>query len=98
MGQDNSISSLSGGSWKLAPQSDVPESGEQISAAGFSTASWLAAQVPGTVFGSYVLAGKEKDPNFGDNIYQVDVLSTTAIFGIAPTSLFPSPIKADGYG
>ena len=73
-GQENSISFLSGGSWKLAPQSDVPESGEQISATGFSTASWLAAQVPGTVFGSYVLAGKEKDPNFGDNIYQVDVL------------------------
>ncbi len=73
-GQENSISLLSGGSWKLAPQSDVPDSGEQISAAGFSTASWLAAQVPGTVFGSYVLAGKEKDPNFGDNIYQVDVL------------------------
>ena len=73
-GQENSISFLSGGSWKLAPQSDVPESGEQISATGFSTATWLVAQVPGTVFGSYVLAGKEKDPNFGDNIYQVDVL------------------------
>ena len=67
-------SSLNGGHWKLAPQSDVPAPGEQISATGFSTASWLAAQVPGTVFGSYVLAGKEKDPNFGDNIYQVDVL------------------------
>ena len=29
-------------------------------------------QVPGTVFGSYVEAGLEKDPNFGDNIYKVD--------------------------
>ena len=30
------------------------------------------AIVPGTVFNSYVLAGCEKDPNFGDNIQQVD--------------------------
>ncbi len=36
------------------------------------TASWINAQVPGTVFNSYVLAGKEKDPNFGDNIWNVD--------------------------
>ena len=28
--------------------------------------------VPGTVFTSYVAAGREKDPNFGDNIQQVD--------------------------
>ena len=28
--------------------------------------------VPGTVFGAYVLAGREKDPNWGDNIQQVD--------------------------
>lgn len=28
--------------------------------------------VPGTVFGAYVQAGREKDPNWGDNIQQVD--------------------------
>nr|WP_239063671.1 discoidin domain-containing protein [Bacteroides sp. 51] len=33
---------------------------------------WIDAVVPGTVFVSYVEAGLEKDPNFGDNIYQVD--------------------------
>lgn len=33
---------------------------------------WTEATVPGTVFASYVDAGKEKDPNFGDNIHQVD--------------------------
>lgn len=32
----------------------------------------VAAVVPGTTFNSYVVAGKEKDPNFGDNIHQVD--------------------------
>lgn len=32
----------------------------------------IAAVVPGCVFTSYVQAGIEKDPNFGDNIYRVD--------------------------
>ena len=71
-GQDNDVVSLGSGSWKLAPQTDITQTGEQLSTVGFATDSWLTAQVPGTVFGSYVLAGKEKDPNYGDNIYQVD--------------------------
>lgn len=33
---------------------------------------WVDAVVPGCVFASYVAAGLEKDPNFGDNIYKVD--------------------------
>ncbi|MDR1683682.1 MAG: discoidin domain-containing protein [Candidatus Symbiothrix sp.] len=33
---------------------------------------WINARVPATVFVSYVEAGLEKDPNFGDNIHQVD--------------------------
>lgn len=32
----------------------------------------VTAVVPGTVFNSYVVAGREKDPNFGDNIEHVD--------------------------
>jgi hypothetical protein len=70
----NSIASAAGisNAWKLAPQADVSESGEQISTPGYAAASWIDAQVPGTVFNSYVLAGKEKDPNFGDNVWEVD--------------------------
>ena len=64
---------LSGQHWRIAPENDVKASGEQISKADFTPSDWVAAQVPGTVFGAYVLAGKEKDPNFGDNIYQVDL-------------------------
>jgi hypothetical protein len=64
---------LSGKTWKLSPQADAQATGEQISSPGFTADSWLNAQVPGTVFCSYVLAGKEKDPNYGDNIYQVDL-------------------------
>lgn len=45
--------------WKLRAQDD-------------STGNWVDAVVPGSVFASYVQAGVEKDPNYGDNIYQVD--------------------------
>jgi hypothetical protein len=70
----SSIASAAGisNAWKLAPQADVSESGEQIANTGYAAASWIDAQVPGTVFNSYVLAGKEKDPNFGDNVWEVD--------------------------
>jgi len=44
--------------WKLRAQED--------------SGAWVNAVVPGIVFQSYVAAGLEKDPNFGDNIYRVD--------------------------
>lgn len=46
--------------WKVYPAEPV---------AGVDTVSGV---VPGTVFNSYVVAGQEKDPNFGDNIQQVE--------------------------
>lgn len=33
---------------------------------------WIPSTVPGTFFVDFVNAGIEKDPNWGDNIYQVD--------------------------
>ena len=51
--------SLSGGNWKIAPQAETAEPGEQISESGFHSGTWVTAQVPGTVFGSYVTAGLE---------------------------------------
>jgi hypothetical protein len=39
---------------------------------GVNTLNWIKAVVPGTTFASFVAAGQEKDPNFGDNIYKVD--------------------------
>jgi hypothetical protein len=58
--------------WKLTPQSAIGKDSVQLYAYGYNTASWVKAVVPGSVFTSYVEAGLEKDPNFGDNIYQVD--------------------------
>jgi hypothetical protein len=66
------IASLSGKAWRVAPQSEVTASGEQLSAPEYRANTWVPAQVPGTVFGSYVNAHLEKEPTYGDNIYKVD--------------------------
>lgn len=59
--------------WQVKPQADLGEvKGEQISVSGFDMGNSVAGIVPGTVFTSYVEAGKEADPNYGDNIYKVD--------------------------
>ncbi len=48
-------------SWEVCPAGETDGQGE-----------WVPARVPGTVFGAYVEAGLEEDPNFGDNAYRVD--------------------------
>jgi hypothetical protein len=58
--------------WEIKPQADVSFSGNQISLPGFQFTDYVKGIVPGIVFNSYVAAGKEKDPNFSDNIYKVD--------------------------
>ncbi len=58
--------------WKVQPQETVGGDPAALFAPNYNATSWITAQVPGTVFTSYVNAGLEKDPNFGDNIYQVD--------------------------
>ena len=70
--QGGTVVSLSGDAWKVAPQAEVAASGEQISTLGFRADAWVRAQVPGTVFGSYVKDGLEKEPTVGDNIDKVD--------------------------
>jgi hypothetical protein len=64
--------SLNTSLWKVAPQGEVRETGEQLSAPGYAADRWLAAHVPGTAFGDYVLAGLEQDPNFADNVWKVN--------------------------
>lgn len=58
--------------WKLVPQETIGADSVQLYRSGYDTSSWVKAVVPGAVFTSYVEAGVEKDPNFADNIYQVD--------------------------
>lgn len=55
--------------WYLKAQA---EAGNKVSDLAASNQGWTPAVVPGTVFNSFVVAGVEKDPNFGDNIQKVD--------------------------
>ena len=48
--------------WTIQTSAAVKATGETISQAGFSTAGWHAATVPGTVVGALVEEGTFKDP------------------------------------
>ena len=56
--------------WKLKPQSEVDMA--SMLTDEYNASAWVDAVVPGTAFNSYVVAGLEKDPNFGDNIQKVE--------------------------
>lgn len=58
---------LAGGNWQLQRASEVKESGEVLSTAGYEPRQWLTATVPGTVLGSYLKAGALPDINYADN-------------------------------
>lgn len=67
-----SLNSSKDQQWKVKPFAEVGTDADKIKIPGYNTSDWVQAVVPGTVFTSYVAAGLEKDPNFGDNIYKVD--------------------------
>lgn len=56
--------------WKICPADEVRI--DEITKNGYDATGWVDAVVPGTAFNSFVVAGMEKDPNFGDNIHCVD--------------------------
>lgn len=58
--------------WKLKPQAEVLASISDLCTSTYDDSDWVNAIVPGTAFASYVAAGLEEDPNFGDNIHRVD--------------------------
>lgn len=58
--------------WKVKAQDEVGDDPNTLMSSSYNMSDWVTAVVPGTVFGSYVEAGLEADPNFGDNAYNVD--------------------------
>lgn len=58
--------------WRIKAQVEIGKDSLSIYQEGHDCSSWVKAIVPGTVFGSYVEAGLEKDPNYADNAYTVD--------------------------
>ena len=67
-----SLNTVAVGEWKLhvlpADLASLPD----LHKPAADTSGWVPARVPGTVFGSFVAAGLEPDPNFSDNIRHVD--------------------------
>lgn len=57
--------------WKLQSSCEMKSSGREISRSGFVTAGWIQTEVPSTVLGAQVNAGKFKDPYFGMNLRQI---------------------------
>lgn len=58
--------------WKLKPQEEVSVGAQTLCDVSYEDSDWVSAIVPGTAFNAYVVAGLEKDPNFGDNIHLVE--------------------------
>jgi len=58
--------------WHIKAQSEINGDSSAIFTNSYEAKSWVNAKVPGTVFGAFVDAGIEKDPNYADNIYKVD--------------------------
>ena len=57
--------------WTVMPEEEVGKDIRPLIQNGYQHPKAVKAIVPGTVFTSYVTAGLEKDPNFGDNIQKV---------------------------
>lgn len=71
---DNIISLNSANSfidWQIKPVEET-DNLELLFKGDFDKSKWTKSTVPGTVFTDFVNAKIEKDPNFGDNIYNVD--------------------------
>ena len=59
--------------WRLCPQAELPNTqGSKVSTPNFKMGKSITGIVPGVVFSAYVAAGKEKDPNFGINVVEVN--------------------------
>ena len=85
--------------WQVKPQADLNNiTGEQISTSGFVMPDYVKGVVPGTVFTSYVEAGIVPDPNYADNIYQVDETFFNRPFWYRTEFKLPASYKGAGGG
>lgn len=80
--------------WKVRPQSEISSDSVKIYSPNYNSNDWVQAVVPGAVFTSYVDAGIERDPNYADNIYQVDKSKYNRNFWYRST--FTTPAAKNG--
>ena len=77
------------GTWRLQSSCVDGAKGEQISAAGFDSSKWHAAEVPGTVVGALVTDKTLPDPDYGMNLKQIPGFATDTK-GLFATKDMPS--------
>lgn len=65
-----SLNSYDGTKWQVFPAANLMWG--RIVRADFQPDDYVEGIVPGTIFSAYVAAGREENPNWGDNIYRVD--------------------------
>ena len=87
-----SLDSYDGQHWQLFPA--TTENMVVSRDADFVPEDYVEGIVPGTVFAAYVAAGKEKDPNYSDNIYKVDETKYNRAFWYR--TVFDKPAFLDG--
>ena len=95
-GRQTSLNSADGIVWEICPQDNLKAvPGTTISVPGFVMGSGaVEGIVPGTTFAAYVAAGKEANPEWGDNIYLVDETYYNRPFWYRAE--FDTPALADG--
>lgn len=80
--------------WEIKPQADVKAGGLEISKPGYKMGDYVEGVVPGVVFTAYVNAGKEKNPDYSDNIYNVDETKYNRPFWYRMEFELPSKLQA----
>lgn len=87
-----SLNSYDGTKWQVFPAANLMWG--RIVRADFQPDDYVEGIVPGTIFSAYVAAGREEDPNWGDNIYRVDESKYNQTFWYRTT--FTRPELAEG--
>ena len=65
-----SLDSFDGTLWQVFPAEGLKWNA--VAGDDFEPEDWVPGVVPGTVFVAYVEAGREENPDWGDNVYRVD--------------------------
>ncbi len=67
-----SLNSVDGQQWQLFSSSQLHAADIRAAKESWQPGESIEGIVPGTVFAAYVAAGKEEEPGYADNIYNID--------------------------
>ena len=91
-GDTMSLDSFDGTLWKVFPAEGLKWNA--VASDDFEPEDWVPGVVPGTVFVAYVEAGREENPDWGDNVYRVDESFYNRSFWYRTT--LPRPAQSEG--